>query len=68
MAMEEGALAKVKLVAAVLVLEMLIAGFHVDMGVSKMAFLVYRNGSPMLVIAPVAYFHVNSTHRLLVIS
>jgi hypothetical protein len=29
MAMEEGALAKVKLVAAVLVLEMLIAGFHV---------------------------------------
>ncbi|XP_066372672.1 auxin-induced protein 5NG4-like [Miscanthus floridulus] len=62
MAMEEGALAKVKLVAAVVVLEMLIAGFHVvsraalDMGVSKMAFLVYRNGSALLVIAPVAYF------------
>ena len=55
-------MAKAKLVAAVLVLEMLIAGCHVvsraalDMGDSKMAFVVYRNGSALLVIAPVAYF------------
>lgn len=62
MAMEEGAMEKTKLVAVVLVLETLIAGFHVvsraalDMGVSKMAFLVYRNGSTLLVIAPIAYF------------
>lgn len=62
MATEEGALAKVKLVAAVLVLELIIASLHVvsrealNMGVSKMAFLVYRNGSALLAIAPVAYF------------
>ncbi|RLN12517.1 hypothetical protein C2845_PM09G11970 [Panicum miliaceum] len=62
MAREEGAKEKVKLVAAVLALEMLIAGFHVvsraalDMGVSKMAFLVYRNGSALAVVAPFAYF------------
>ncbi|CAN6201576.1 unnamed protein product [Urochloa humidicola] len=62
MAMDEGAKEKVKLLAAVLVLEILIAGFHVvsraalDMGVSKMAFLVYRNGSALAVIAPCAYF------------
>uniref|UniRef100_A0A804PV00 WAT1-related protein n=1 Tax=Zea mays TaxID=4577 RepID=A0A804PV00_MAIZE len=53
---------KAKLVAAVLVLELLVAGFHVvsraalDMGVSKMAFLVYRNAAALLVVAPVAYF------------
>ncbi|PAN24185.1 hypothetical protein PAHAL_4G173100 [Panicum hallii] len=62
MAREEGAKEKVKLVAAVLALEMLIAGFHVvsraalNMGVSKMAFLVYRNGSALAVVAPFAYF------------
>lgn len=60
---EAGALAtKARLVAAVLVLELLVAGFHVvsraalDMGVSKMAFLVYRNAAALLVVAPVAYF------------
>lgn len=62
MASEEGAEKKVKLVAAVLLFEMLLAGFHVvsraalDMGVSKMAFLVYRNGSALAVVAPIAYF------------
>ncbi|KAF8687808.1 hypothetical protein HU200_042746 [Digitaria exilis] len=41
---------------------MLLAGFHVasgsalDMGVSKMVFLVYRNGSALAVVAPIAYF------------
>ncbi|KAF8641685.1 hypothetical protein HU200_067707 [Digitaria exilis] len=60
--MTEGAMEKVKLVAGVLVLEALIAGFHVvsrvalDMGVSKMAFLVYRNASALAVVAPFAYF------------
>lgn len=60
---EAGALAtKARLVAAVLVLELLVAGFHVvsraalDMGVSKMAFLVYRNAAALIVVAPVAYF------------
>ncbi|KAF8723645.1 hypothetical protein HU200_021603 [Digitaria exilis] len=58
----EEAMEKAKLVAGVLVLEALIAGFHVvsrvalDMGVSKMAFLVYRNASALAVVAPFAYF------------
>ncbi|CAL5053048.1 unnamed protein product [Urochloa decumbens] len=53
---------KAKLLAGVLALEALIAGFHVvsraalDLGVSKTAFLVYRNISALAVVAPFAYF------------
>lgn len=59
---EAGAMEKVKLVAGVVALEGLIAGFHVvsraalDMGVGKMAYLVYRNASALAVVAPFAYF------------
>ncbi|TVU42706.1 hypothetical protein EJB05_09127, partial [Eragrostis curvula] len=59
---EERAREKVMLVLGVLALEALIAGFHVvsraalDLGVSKMAFLVYRNISALAVVAPFAYF------------
>ncbi|TVU11224.1 hypothetical protein EJB05_44797, partial [Eragrostis curvula] len=58
---------KVKLVAGVVALEALIAGFHVvsraalDMGVSKMAFLVYRNVSALAVVAPFAYLLENTS-------
>ncbi|TVU11217.1 hypothetical protein EJB05_44790, partial [Eragrostis curvula] len=62
---------KVKLVAGVVALEALIAGFHVvsraalDMGVSKMAFLVYRNVSALAVVAPFAYLLENPRWRAL---
>ncbi|KAJ1260333.1 hypothetical protein BS78_10G224200 [Paspalum vaginatum] len=60
---EKGATAeKAKVVPLVLLLELLIAGFHVvsraalDMGVSEMAFLVYRNVFALAALAPFAYF------------
>ncbi|WVZ78999.1 hypothetical protein U9M48_026631 [Paspalum notatum var. saurae] len=59
---QKGATEKAKLVPLVLLLELLVAGFHVvsraalDMGVSKMAFLVYRNAFALAALAPFAYF------------
>lgn len=53
---------KVKLLAAVLALQLCYAGFHIvtraalNMGVSEIVFPVYRNIIALVLLAPFAYF------------
>lgn len=53
---------KVKLFMGVLALQFLLAGFHIvsraalNMGISKLVFIVYRNVISLALLAPFAYF------------
>jgi len=53
---------KLKLFIGVLALQFLLAGFHIvsraalNMGVSKIVFIVYRNVISLALLAPFAYF------------
>jgi hypothetical protein len=53
---------KLKLFVGVLALQFLLAGFHIvsraalNMGISKIVFIVYRNVISLALLAPFAYF------------
>lgn len=61
---------KAKLFLGVLVLQFLLAGFHIvsraalDMGISKLVFIVYRNIISLALLAPFAYFLEKCVNRL----
>lgn len=61
---------KLKLFVGVLALQFLLAGFHIvtraalNMGISKIVFIVYRNLISLALLAPFAYFLEKCVNRL----
>ena len=64
---------KVKLFMGVLALQFLLAGFHIvsraalNMGISKLVFIVYRNIISLALLAPFAYFLEKCVSILLIL-